>query len=345
MQPLNRRTPPPVYAPRRGLTGAVVGAAKGAIAGAARGAAMGASGEAPAAQSGKGPRRHDPAPSYWDYKMQRLWLTPQFRVMFRFGLPVLAVALVAAVVLASESRRAAISGAIAQITEQFHARPEFRVALVSIEGASPDLADAVRARLGVKLPASSFELDLDALRERAEGLDAVAQAVLAVQSGGVLRVTIQEREPALIWRTAEGLTLLDATGHRVAGLAARGDRPDLPVIAGEGADVMAGEALALIDAAGPLLPRLRGLVRVGERRWDLILDRDQRVMLPSERPVQALERLLALDQAEDLLARDVVAIDLRHEKRPVLRLGQDALTEARRARGLIPEDKKTESDL
>ena len=52
------------------------------------------------------------------------------------------------------------------------------------------------------------------------------------------------------------------------------------------------------------------------------------------------------DHQAHLLARDVVAIDLRHEKRPVLRLGADALLEARRARGLIPEDdKKTESDL
>jgi cell division protein FtsQ len=306
---------------------------------------MGASGEAPQAAA-KGPRRHDPAPSYWDYKMQRLWLTPLFRVLFRVGLPVLAIAVIAALVLASESRRTAIAGGIEHLKEQFQARPEFRVSLLAVEGASPDLADAVRAAINVKLPQSSFDLDLDLLRQKAEGLDAVAQAELAVRSGGVLQVTITEREPAVIWRNEEGLTLLDATGHRVAGLAARADRPDLPVIAGEGADVAAAEALELVDAAGPLIKRLRGLVRVGDRRWDIVLDRNQRLMLPSDRPVQALERLLALDQAEDLLARDVVAIDLRHEKRPVLRLGADALLEARRARGLIPEDdKKTESDL
>lgn len=293
-----------------------------------------------------GPRRHDPAPSYWDYKMQRLWLTPLFRVLFRVGVPTLGLAAVVGLALMNDTRRAALADGITQITEKFQARPEFRVSLLAVEGASPDLADAVRARLAVKLPQSSFDLDLDALREKAESLDAVAGAELAVRSGGVLQVTIVEREPALIWRSAGGLTLLDASGRRVAGLASRGDRPDLPVIAGEGADAAAAEALELVDAAGPLVTRLRGLVRVGERRWDVVLDRDQRLMLPADRPVQALERLLALDQAEDLLARDLVAIDLRHEKRPVLRLGEDALTAARRARGLIPnEEKKTESDL
>ena len=344
MQPLNRQ-PPPLHAPRRGLTGAVVGAAKGAVMGAARGAAMGASGEAPQTAA-KGPRRHDPAPSYWDYKMQRLMLTPLFRVLFRFGLPALAVAAVAGLVLASDARRTAIAGGIEQLKEQFQARPEFRVSLLAVEGASADLADAVRARLQVKFPVSSFDLDLDVLREKAETLDAVAQAELAVRSGGILRVTITERVPALIWRGPDGLTLLDATGHRVAGLAERADRPDLPVIAGEGADAAAAEALELIDAAGPLMMRLRGLVRVGARRWDMVLDRDQRLMLPADRPVQALERLLALDQAEDLLGRDLAAIDLRDDKRPILRLGEDALLQARRARGLIPdEEQKTESDL
>lgn len=288
------------------------------------------------------PLRRDPAPSRWAYRMQRLWLTPLFRVMFHVGLPAFVLAMVVGLVLMDQGRRDAISGGITHIKEQFQARPEFRVNLMAIEGASPDLADAVRAKLAVKLPLSSFALDLDALRDKAQTMDAVASAELRVRSGGVLQVVITEREPVLVWRKESGLDLLDATGHRVAGLADRADRADLPLVAGEGADAAAVEALALIDAAGPLQHRLRGLVRVGERRWDLVLDRDQRILLPADRPVQALERLLALDQAEDLTSRDLAAIDLRNAARPVLRLAPFALTEARRAQGLI---EPTEKDL
>jgi cell division protein FtsQ len=62
------------------------------------------------------------------------------------------------------------------------------------------------------------------------------------------------------------------------------------------------EALALIDAAGPLSDRLRGLVRVGERRWDLVLDRDQRILSARDRRARrALERVIALDEAQELL--------------------------------------------
>ena len=286
--------------------------------------------------------RRDPAPSRWQYRMQRLWLTPLFRVLFRVGLPVASVGLIAALVLHDDSRRAALVQTYDSLREQFQDRPEFRVSYLSIEGASRDLADAVRAKLAVKLPESSFDLDLDALRQKAEALDAVAKAELRVRAGGVLQVVLTERAPVLVWRSDAGLELLDATGHRVAGLAARGDRSDLPLVAGEGADTHASEALELLDAAGPISPRIRGLVRMGDRRWDIVLDREQRILLPPDGAVAALERLLALDAAENLLARDLVAVDLRNEQRPVLRLAPFALAEARRALGII---ETTESDL
>lgn len=292
------------------------------------------------------PLRRDPAPSRWAYRMQRLWLTPVFRLLFRVGLPGFVVAMAGGLVLMDQSRRDAIAGGVSQITEQFQSRPEFRVNLMAVEGASPELADAVRARMAIKLPASSFDLDMDSLRQKAEAMDAVAGAELRLRSGGVLEVVITEREPMLVWRPDDTrIEMLDAAGHRVAALADRADRPDLPLIAGVGADKAAAEALTLIDAAGPMLPRMRGLVRMGERRWDMVLDRNQRILLPAENPVAALEALLALNTADDLLARDLVAIDLRDPAHMVLRLAPHALIEARRARGLIDEETTTESDL
>jgi cell division protein FtsQ len=118
----------------------------------------------------------------------------------------------------------------------------------------------------------------------------------------------------------------------------RGDRADLPLIAGEGADRAAPEALQILLSAGPLLPRIRGLVRMGDRRWDIVLDRDQRILLPTEQPIRALERLIALDQAQDIMARDLVAVDLRQQDRPALRLAPYALVEARRVRGILPAE-------
>jgi cell division protein FtsQ len=276
----------------------------------------------------------DPAPSKWAYRMHRMLLRPWVRVFLRTGLPTLIVVGAATAWISHAPNRVALVAQLTHLRDEFEARPEFRVSLARIEGASPELAEAVRSKLALPLPMSSFDIDLDAARMRIEALDAVLRADLRVRAGGVLQVAITERVPVAVWRTEDGLTLVDGTGHRVAGLVSRSDRPDLPLVAGEGADVAMPEALALFDAAGPLTQRIRGLVRMGERRWDVILDRDQRVMLPEKNPVQALERLLALDHAQDLMNRDILAVDLRSDHRPTLRLTPNALAEARRAQGI-----------
>ena len=278
--------------------------------------------------------RRDPAPSRWAYRMQRLWLTPLFRIGFRVGVPAFLLATTVGLVLSDAGRRAAIADGIAGVRERFENRPEFIVGLVSVEGASDELADAVRQRLDLTLPLSSFAIDLVAARDRIQELDAVAQADLMVRSGGVLEVKITERVPVVLWRTENAIEMLDNAGHRVASLAARTDRPDLPLVAGEGADAATPEAMALIAAAQPIMPRVRGLVRVGDRRWDLILDRNQRILLPAQNPIAAVERLIALDKAHDLLGRDVLAVDLRTNHRPVLRLAPNALNQRRRAQGI-----------
>jgi cell division protein FtsQ len=282
--------------------------------------------------------RRDPAPSRWSYRMHRLWLTPVFRRLVRVGVPTFVLTFGVGLYLADDTRRAHLTEGMAALRDEVKNRPQFMVSLLSVEGASPALAETVRQALQLPLPMSSLDLDLDGARARVEGIDAVATVLLKVQPGGVLQVAVTEREPAVVWRGPQGLILLDDTGHRIAALMARAERADLPLIAGEGAEHAVPEALDLIMAAGPLLPRLRGLVRMGERRWDIVLDRDQRILLPATDPQAALERLIALDAAQPILARDVAAVDLRLPARPVLRLAPYALAEMRRARGILPPE-------
>lgn len=288
------------------------------------------------------PLRRDPAPSRWAYRWHRLWLTPMWRFGFRVLLPFAALAGIAALVWSDPVRAGAIKAHMAQMQNAVQNRQEFLMTTLSIEGASPDLADALRARLNLQLPQSSFDIDLAALRDAAQALPAVAEAQVQIRTGGVLRLLITERVPAIVWRVGDDLILLDSEGHRVAALHARSDRADLPLLAGQGADQAAAEALDILATAGPIAHRIQGLVRMGERRWDIVLDYGQRLMLPAENPIPALDRALALDQAERLFDRDILAIDLRYGPRPVLRLAPYAQTKRQEALGLI---KPVESSL
>lgn len=276
--------------------------------------------------------RSDPAPSRLRYRMHRLMLTPGFRVLLRAGIPFFLALAVGSAYFASEERRENFRTAIADLKSSIQDRPEFMVELMAIDGAQDSVAEDIREILPLDFPTSSFDLDLDYIRKTVAGLDAVERATVRIRPGGVLQVDVTERVPAVIWRGPEGLQLLDNGGVRVGPLPTRAARPDLPLIAGLGAEKRVAEGLGLVDAAAPLRDRLRGLVRMGERRWDLVLDRDQRILLPSENPVQALEQVIALDQAQDLLARDLAAVDMRNPQRPTLKMTQNAVQELWRIR-------------
>lgn len=276
--------------------------------------------------------RKDPAPSRLAYRLNRMMLRPIMRRLVHVGLPAFLAALVAGIWLSDDTRRANLTGGIDSLVDKVQHRDEFMVRMMTIEGASPVVDKGLRAMLPVDLPASSFDIDLEKLRERVLKLDAVQSVDLRIKPGGVLSAVVTERVPAVLWRHARGIELLDKTGHRVASVTARDVRGDLPIISGEGADRAAPEALALIDAAGPVLPRLRGLERMGERRWDLVLDRDQRIKLPETGALQALERAIAIDRAQHMLDRDIAVVDLRQQARPVVRLGLEAQNAIRRAR-------------
>lgn len=264
--------------------------------------------------------RPDPAPSRLAYRMQRLSLTPSFHRFLRIGLPLIALAATLGWFASQPDLRAELQARAFDIQAYVEQRPEFTVHMLAIEGASPELIDDVREVLPVAFPISSFELDLAALRTVIAELDAVADVSLRVQAGGVLEARIEERVPALVWQTRAALVLLDADGHRVAPIEARAAHAKLPLLVGPGANEAVPEALELLDVAEPVAARLIALQRIGERRWDVVLTNDQRILLPEDGAVPALARAIAVDGAQELLARDVSVLDMRLAERPTLRL-------------------------
>lgn len=285
-------------------------------------------------------RRFDPAPSRWAYRFQRLWLTPFYRRLLRTGTPIALVALCGAIYFGDAERREMFTSAVAKLRHDFEHRPEFMVKIMAIDGASEETQTAIRALMPVDFPVSSFDLDVGAIANEMLALDAVADVGLQVRSGGVLQMHVIEREPVMVWRQGSRIEAIDAEGIRAGTLESRTDRPDLPLIVGAGAKEHVEEALRLFAAAAPLQYRIRGLVRVGERRWDLVLDREQRIMLPTEQPLQALEQVVALAEANDLLARDVAAVDMRLAQRPTIRMTPTAQEELLRIRKMTEERAK-----
>jgi len=285
----------------------------------------------PLSQSPKTPRLD---PSRWSWRLQRLMLTPVFRFGLRVGLPVFFTFGVGVSYFSDHARQAAITDFIASTRASIQERPEFMVSLMAIDGADTDLAEDIRNNLSIDFPVSSFDLDLDEMRETLMLLSPVAEASMSIRSGGVLQVDVVSRVPVAVWRSHTSLSLVDADGAHVSHISFRSDRAELPLIAGEGANEHVGEAMELIRTAQPLGKRLRGVVRMGARRWDVVLDRDQRILLPTIGAVSALERVIALDGAQDVLSRDVASIDMRLGGRPTVKINNGSTQESRSSRQL-----------
>ncbi|MEL6913345.1 MAG: cell division protein FtsQ/DivIB [Pseudomonadota bacterium] len=275
----------------------------------------------------------DPA-SRWGYRLQRIWLTPLLRALFKIGLPCLLAAGALYTHFSQPHVRLAMEETLRDARNWVEERPEFMVHFLAVEGTSADTAEVVRRAVHVDFPVSSFDLDLEELRRGVEALAPVKSAALRVRPGGILEVDVTERVPVLLWRTRAGLKVIDLDGVVLRDVGGRREAPGLPLAVGAGADRAVAEALALVEAAGPVAARLRGLRRMGERRWDVVLDRGQVIQLPEEAPVRAFERVILLDRAQDLLARDITHVDLRNPRRPTLRLAQHSLEELREIRSI-----------
>ena len=232
---------------------------------------------------GRKSQHFDPAPSRLSYRIQRWMLTPGIRRGLKFGLPVFAICAATGIYFGSAEHREGVVAYVTDIKTSIQQRPEFMVNLMAIDGAGADLSEDIREVVPLDFPISSWDLDVEQIRDTITGLNPVKSATVRVRPGGILQVDVVERQPVIVWRTRGGIELLDETGAHVARITARKDHGNLPLIAGKGADSHVSEALELLTTARSLGARVRGLVRIGERRWDLVLDRGQRIMLPTER--------------------------------------------------------------
>jgi len=274
----------------------------------------------------KGPVvRKGPGPSKLSYRLSRAWAKPILRNAVLVYLPLVLLAIAGWRVAAHDGLRGMIEAKVVDLVEQVAARPEFAVRGVTVTGGSDDLNAEVRRALDIPRGISSLNLDVEMLRLRTVALGPVETATIQFDPQGTLRVAVVERiAVALFRRSDRELVMVDKGGVVIGPAGPRADHPELPVIRGPGGQDRVDEVLALLAAAPEIIPRLRAFVRVGERRWDIVLDRDMVIKLPQTDSIEALSRIMALHYGEELLDRDLAVIDMRLPDRPALRMMPEA---------------------
>ena len=252
------------------------------------------------------------------YRLERLWLTKYVRVFVKCILPVSIFLSIINLYTLEQNRSQYWVDKFFGVIEHIADKPELSVKLISIEGASVSLDQEVRNTIPLRLPVSGFDIELDNIREAILELPAVNNVSIRVVAGGILKIQVDERTPALVWRNQAGLFLLGTDGKTVGSIGSRAERSDLPFIAGDGANSRISEVLKLMELAAPISTKILALEWVSNYRWDIVLSNSQRILLPPDNPELAIDRFLLLNETYDILARKISRIDMRNERRIVI---------------------------
>ncbi len=262
----------------------------------------------------------DPAPSRVAYRIMRLLLIPRFRLIFTLGFPSLLIFCATLGLFININVWENISAIKKDLKLAFVERPEFMIKVASIDGSSDELANEIREILPLDFPVSYFDLDIKYLHKVVNEIPAVASAAIKISAGGVLQINVAEKSPAFIWRKDNVMSVIDETGSFIRIANSRVDYPKLPLVVGEAADLAVSEISSLMQANEYFKDHVRAFIRVGERRWDLILENNVRIMLPQREFLAAFDRLMLMNEAGQLLSGRLSNIDMRLVVRPTVRV-------------------------
>ena len=262
----------------------------------------------------------DPAPSRVAYRIMRLLLMPRLRLIFTLGFPSLLIFCATLGLFININVWENISAIKKDFKLAFVERPEFMIKVASIDGSSDELANEIREILPLDFPVSYFDLDIKYLHKVVNEIPAVASAAIKISVGGVLQINVAEKSPAFIWRKDNVMSVIDETGSFIRIANSRVDYPKLPLVVGEAADLAVSEISSLMQANEYFKDHVRAFIRVGERRWDLILENNVRIMLPQREFLAAFDRLMLMDEAGSLLSGRLSNIDMRLVVRPTVRV-------------------------
>ncbi len=185
----------------------------------------------------------------------------------------------------------------------------FGIQNVEIAGNSRTPTASLGAALGLSHDQSIFNVDLQAARRRLMALDWVAEADVKRRYPDTIIVHIVEKLPFALWQGPQGLFVVERSGGLITSKNVA-QFAKLPKLAGPGGNVGAD----LVDAIAThraVAARVSVMERIGQRRWNLILNDGVTVKLPEANWDKQLDVLEHLIVDKGVLERDITEIDLR----------------------------------
>ncbi|WP_375613371.1 MULTISPECIES: cell division protein FtsQ/DivIB [unclassified Bartonella] len=216
------------------------------------------------------------------------------------------------------------SGQMAVVVNTIILDSSFVVTHVDISGNKRLAKQDIFKILKLDVAPSIFTFDVERARSLLEKQAWVQSANVQKIYPNRMRISIVEREPYAIWQHDGIMDIVDNTGRVIVPFKGEIVR-DLPLVVGQGAQNAAKVFIQALSVYPEVYDRIRAFVRVGDRRWDLVLNNGMRVMLPENGALERLSSLFSSGTMQDLLSRDILSVDLRLADRITVSLSDETL--------------------
>ncbi|WP_246318791.1 cell division protein FtsQ/DivIB [Peteryoungia desertarenae] len=178
--------------------------------------------------------------------------------------------------------------------------------------------------LGLDGSTSVLSLDIAEARKAIAELPWVASVDVRKIYPATVEVVLHEREAYGIWQHGSELSIIERSGSVIAPL--RDNKfAHLPLFVGRDAETAAADIEEQFARWPSIASRVKAFVRIAGRRWDIHLQNGVIVKLPEANIDAALALLARFDAEQDLLERDIAAVDLRLPDRTTIRLTPEAV--------------------
>nr|WP_208621506.1 cell division protein FtsQ/DivIB [Rhizobium hainanense] len=216
-----------------------------------------------------------------------------------------------------------VGGHTQAVAEATTSAAGFAIEDVKVSGNDETSEIEILQLLGLDGTTSLVALNADAARQKIANLPWVQNVEVRKVYPRTVEVRLKERKAYAIWQHGSELSLIQKDGSVIAPL--RDNKfAKLPLFVGRDAETAAASIDDQFEKWPDVRSHVKAFVRVAGRRWDLYLDSGVIIKLPEDNIDGALARLTKLDKDENLLERDIAAIDLRIDDRTAIELTPDA---------------------
>ena len=198
-------------------------------------------------------------------------------------------------------------------------RAHWRLEQVIVEGHKRTDTKAIMEALNITKGQEMNTISLSEKRVRLLRLPWIKDVVVERHLPDTLIIRITEKTPIALWQNNQMYLPLDEGGYPI-----KDDKllpADLILVVGSDAPENTLSLLAALEQVPSINALVRSAVRVEKRRWNLhLLDAETglEIMLPEMDFDKALKRLIKQNEKEDLLKKNVQAIDMRLNDRIIL---------------------------